>query len=65
MNATDKQVQMLIDNMLAEGKEYAYIAGYLGSMLIQAIEGSSKKHKTVWKDNLDWHITAHSPAETV
>lgn len=65
MNATDKQVQMLIDNLLAEGKEYPYIAGYLGSMLIQAIEGSSKKHKAKCKDDIDWHIVAHSPAETV
>lgn len=65
MNATNKQVQMLIDNLLAEGKEYAYIAGYLGSMLTMTVEGASKKYKEKCKDILDWHIVAHAPAETV
>lgn len=61
MNVTDKQVQMLINNLLAEGKEYAYITGYLSTMLVQTIEGASPKHKARCKDNLDWHIVAHSP----
>ena len=65
MNATDKQLRMLVNNLLAEGKEYPYIAGYLESLLTQVIEGSSKKHKAQVKNDLDWHIVAHSPVKTV
>lgn len=65
MNATDLAVQKLVRNLEAEGKEYAYLTGYLGSFLVQVIEGAPKKYRERVMSDLAYHIQAHAPAEKV
>jgi hypothetical protein len=65
MNASDLAVQKLVRNLEAEGKEYAYMTGYLGSLLVQVIEGAPKKYREQVMRDIAYHIEAHAPAETV
>ena len=61
MNATDLVVQQLVKNLQDEGKEYAYLTGYISSLLIQVVEGAPKKYREKVLSDIAYHAEVHAP----